>query len=153
MKTTGILLFIIFSFVSRQTIAQTAQEIGTEKVQFFTEKLGLTLQESEKFWPVFNDYQNRKEKILQDRKNTMMYFHQNYQNMSKAELKDISEKLIESRKKETELFEKYHAKFLQILPMEKAIMVQVAEMQFKNQLLQRLGRHRMRNRGGRNFTP
>ena len=47
-----------------QSTAQTRQDekqdnLQQQKVNFFTENLQLTPAESARFWPVYNDYQNR----------------------------------------------------------------------------------------------
>jgi len=65
--------FILFSLLllfSIKTFAQPGKEeklkqLQKQKMNYFTERLDLSEQEAKKFWPVYNDYQNRKNLIAQ----------------------------------------------------------------------------------------
>ena len=45
--------------------------IESMKVAYITNKLDLTPEEARKFWPVYNSWQNKKEELWKDFKNTM----------------------------------------------------------------------------------
>ena len=111
------------------------EKIQAKKVAFFNEKLQLTPNQSAEFWPVYNDYTNRKNLINQERNNLMTYFVQNEKNLSNKETSEILDKLLDFQLKETELTETYSAKFKEFLPDTKIIMIFVAEIQFKKLLL------------------
>ena len=73
MKTSKNWLFyclILFFLVPRTVSSQDfekIQELQAQKIGFFTKKLQLTTKEAQESWPVYNDYQARKNKIIQDR--------------------------------------------------------------------------------------
>ncbi len=126
------------------------QELQAQKVGFFTNKLQLTTKEAQEFWPVYNDYQARKNKIIQDRRSTTRYYMQNFNNLSEKEIEEITGKYIRLMKKESDLLQTYHEKFKEVLPIRKVMRIYVAEEQYKAFLLRQL-RNRRINQGKQNF--
>ncbi len=109
--------------------------INATKVAFFTDKLDLTAAEAQKFWPVYNDYRRRKNKIIQDKKNLMKYCSENMANLSNEEMAEIADKYTEYFKKEADLFVKFNDKFKSVIPVEKVMKLYIADNQFKIYLL------------------
>jgi Spy/CpxP family protein refolding chaperone len=133
-----ILTTLFFLPTSGQTSADAQQRIQEEKVAFFNEQLDLTKAEAQKFWPVYNDYQNRKNRISNEKRTLMRYYVQNEKHMSKAEITETLNKYIAFEKHETELLAIYNEKFREILPDEKVLKIYAAEVQFKDYLLKKL---------------
>ena len=124
-------------------IAQTAKterqdNLQQQKVAFFTEHLQLTAAESTRFWPVYNDYQNRRDKIIRDRNTLLKYFESNKGNMTDAEAGELIAKYLGFQKQETELLESYTRKFQEILPAKKVMRIYQVELDFKKWLLENL---------------
>jgi len=107
--------FIQLSFIaviigltfSQKILAQKNQNddieklVQSQKIAFFTDKIGLTPEEAEKFWPIYNEYWEKKNKIYVERKKTMNNYTKNINNLSKDQLKKLSDKYIsfETRRK------------------------------------------------------
>lgn len=108
------------------------------KIVFFNEKLDLTSSETNKFWPVYNDYQSRKNRLANERKNMLRYYMENSNNMSDAEITESLNRYIEIEKEEVALLELYNNKFKDILPKEKVLKIYIVEVQFRNYLLKEL---------------
>ncbi|HBH47201.1 MAG TPA: hypothetical protein DDX98_01085 [Bacteroidales bacterium] len=115
-----------------------ANRVRAAKVKFFNEKLELTSSESEKFWPIYNDYQSRKSKLASERKSMMRFYTENQSNMSAEEITQTLNRYIEIEKEETELLERYNNKFKQVLANEKVLKIYITEVQFRNYLLKQL---------------
>ena len=135
-----IILFNLLILYSLNSFAQLDKQeklkkLQEQKIEFFTKRLELTSQESRKFWPVYNDYQNRKNLISQERKNTVIYFMENSENIGEEETADLLDKYINYQKKETKLLEVYTNKFREFLPEKKVIKVFILEVQFRQWLL------------------
>ena len=138
---SGILSLIIFLGFSGNISAQNnpkKDNLETEKVAFFTRELKLTKAEAERFWPVYNDFSNRKDKINRDRKVLYEYIANNIENMTELEVQDALTKFITYQSQETTLIDNYNKKFLDILPPKKVLMIYVAENQFKVYLLKQI---------------
>lgn len=132
------LLFWVNTFKIFSQDGPVRERIQTERIAFFTEKLDLSSGEAEKFWPVYNDYTNRKEQINREMQNQRMFVARNASNMSDAEMEEYLNNFLNYQNDEHALFQEYHAKFLDILPVRKVMMLYIAETQFKQYLLQKL---------------
>lgn len=135
-----LILFSILALISVKALTQPDNEnkikrLQDQKVEFFTKRLNLTRDESKKFWPVYNDYQNRKKLIAQERKSTVRYFTENSENISEEESAELLNKYISYQKKETKLLEDYTNKFREFLPEKKVVQVFILEVQFRQWLL------------------
>ena len=115
-----------------------AERLNAFKIAFFTRKLNLTSTEAEKFWPVYNDYTNKKNQIQIDRAELMNKVNQNASRMSDKEITEAGDKLIASIMEETKLAETLHRKLKEILPPIKVLLVYQTENQYKAQLLRQL---------------
>ena len=136
-----IALVLPFIFIQAAR-SQNGERIAAEKVAFFTKRLNLSVEEAEKFWPVYNDYSNRKEKINQERNTLMRYANQNSSNLTPAEMEEAGDKIIGYLVEEAELSKEYHEKFKDILSPEKVLRLYGAELQFKTYLLNQLQQRR-----------
>ncbi|MCK5170615.1 MAG: hypothetical protein KAQ75_12115, partial [Bacteroidales bacterium] len=66
-----------FSLNAQESKSDKQQEIKSQKIAFFTDKIGLTPEEAQIFWPIYNDYWAKKNKIIAGRKEKMTYFADN----------------------------------------------------------------------------
>ncbi len=118
--------------------ASKEQQIKSQKIAFFTDKIGLTPEEAEKFWPIYNSYWNRKNKITAERKDRMTYFAENSEKMSEKEMFHYADKYINYEMQLAELLEEYHEKFKEILPIKKVMKIYMADYEFKAYLLKKI---------------
>ncbi|HEX2394400.1 MAG TPA: hypothetical protein VHI78_03595 [Bacteroidales bacterium] len=124
--------------LSQTARSERQDNLQQQKVAFFNEKLQLTAEESSKFWPVYNDFQNRRDKITRDRNTLLQYFEANQVNMTEDEAKIMIAKYVGFQKEETLLLETYTEKFMLILPAKKVIRIYLVELEFKKWLLENL---------------
>lgn len=133
--------FAMFIGVSGEILAQKQdkiEKIDAEKVAFFNRELALTKAESDKFWPVYNDFSNRKDKINRDRKVLFQYISENKDYMSDAEVQESLTKFLLFQSQESALIETFNKKFLEILPPKKVMMIYITENQFKVYILKQI---------------
>jgi hypothetical protein len=115
-----ILMFGSFSFVFAQN-GQHAEKIQELKIAFITQKLQLTSAEAEKFWPVYNSYDNEIKQLRASNKN--------------GDVLENEQKLLDIRKK-------YKPSFEQILGAQRANEVYNAEREYRNVLIRQLKEQR-----------
>ena len=123
MKKYLLIILAIFGSYSF-TMAQNGnggERIQALKVAFITQKLHLTSSEAEKFWPVYNQYDNE---IMQLRANN-----------KNGDVLDNEQKLLDIRKK-------YKFSFEKILGPQRLNDLYNAERDFRNILIQRLKERR-----------
>lgn len=139
MRIFTLLIGIVFSLsLSQSQEPGQSDRVRQAKVKFFNEKLELTPQESKLFWPVYNDYQSRKNRLANERRNIMRFYVENGDNMSEKEISESLDRYIEIEIEETELLSTYNDKFKTILPESKVIKIYFVEVQFRNFLLKQL---------------
>ena len=109
-----------------------------KKITFFNRELDLSKAEAKAFWPLYNDYQNRRNKIVAEKRNLMRYYNTNSRNITDEEITRILENYIRLERDETELLETFNTRFREILPDEKVLRIYIAEVRFKDHLLKRL---------------
>ncbi len=114
------------------------EQVEAERIAFLTRYLELTSDEAKEFWPVYNDYRNRRELLTQERQSAAWYFNQNWRNLQVDEIEEIADKFISLQVQEAKLSEEYHEKFRSVLPAVKVMRLYEAENMFRMQLLRRV---------------
>jgi hypothetical protein len=117
------------------------ERIKAMKIAFITERLELSTGEAEKFWPVYNDYENRKHKIMKEIRDLRKYYTENQESIGEKEQLELLDKFIKLQKEDAELLPSYHEKFIEVLPPQKVMKLYISEIQFRNYLLQKLRDH------------
>ncbi|MBA4323011.1 MAG: hypothetical protein C0408_09370 [Odoribacter sp.] len=113
-------------------------KLNAYKIAFFTRRLNLTPQEAEKFWPVYNEFQDKRNSIQMERQILNRNMYQNELNMSDKDLIDAGDKYVALQVQEAALAQEYHKKFKEILSPIKVIRLYQAENQYRMQLLNEL---------------
>ncbi len=114
------------------------QEIKSQRIAFFTDKIGLTPDEAQVFWPIYNAYWDKKNSIIADRKEKMTYFAENFEIMSNEEMIKYADQYIHYEMELAELLDQYHIKFKEILPIDKVMKIYLADYEFKTYLLKKI---------------
>jgi peptidoglycan hydrolase CwlO-like protein len=112
------------------------KQVNTDKKALFAANLGLTEDESAKFWPLYDEYE-AKVKPLQDRLlANINRFAENYDSLTEADAAAILTEKMAIEKDREALKHKYTAKIAKVLPAKKAL--RYAQLETRIQLL--LGR-------------
>lgn len=137
MKKVIILLLIILMFPFFRSEAQNPnlEKLNNYKIGFFTKKLNFTSEEAEKFWPVYNEYQDQRNLIQVEKIQIIKNFNLNENTLSNDQLTELGDKLINTIVQESSLAVAFHKKIKEILPPAKVIKYYQAENQYKTQLL------------------
>jgi len=154
-KRIVIFLLIMLMFPVIRSSAQNTnlEKLNNYKIGFFTKRLNFTSEEAEKFWPVYNDYQGQKNLIQLEKVKLIRNFNQNESTLSKEQLAETGDKLVNYIVQESALAVTFHKKLKEVLPPTKVIRYYQAENQYKMQLLNELQsvKQRQKGRPGRNF--
>lgn len=114
-----------------------SEKFKAMKVAHITEKLNLTSAEAEKFWPIYNEYQAKKEVIYKELK-TLKRATKDDKEVSDAEIETMLNKRIEAKQNDANLEKEYLAKFKTALPIRKVGEFYKAEESFKRELLRKM---------------
>ena len=114
------------------------EKIETMKIGFITQKLDLTTEEAQKFWPVYNRFSDELEKSRKDFRGKMMEEVKDVDNMTESEANKALNDMINFKTAEVEIIKKYNTEFKKVLPTKKVVKLFVAEQEFKRELLKKL---------------
>ena len=130
------------SFLTGAAIAQTEEQIerfNKEREAYFNDKLELTDAESKAFWPLYNDFYNRKMKLIEDERNAFKYSQKNADNLSDQEILEILEKIQRLKTDQAKLEQEYyHKKFPEVLPPKKVLKLYRVEWDFRSYLINKI---------------
>ena len=114
------LFFGCFSFVSAQNESKEkrSEKIQALKIAFITQKLELTSDEAQKFWPVYNRYENDIKQVVMDNKRG-------------GDAIDNEEKVLNVKKR-------YKSEFTKVIGQPKTNTLFNAEKEFRGVLMRQL---------------
>jgi len=142
MKTVVSLLAAIF--IASVSLAQQVEnyEARKEKMQsikiaFITQKLALTTEEAQKFWPIYNEMESEMD-VIQGKKRELMKENKGNDNLSENEYKKIISSMISFEEQELAIRKKYSEKFLSVLPAKKVFELEKADREFRREMLSKM---------------
>lgn len=154
MKNISLVIFSLAVFTgatSGTLFAQSQEQIEKfkeEQRKYYTEKLELTAEESKAFWPVYDDFMNRKMKLVEDERNIWSYAHKNAENLSDKEILETQEKAYNLKEKQLALEREYYQRnFHEVLPAKKVLKLGKVEWDFRRHLLRELRKDGQGRRG------
>ena len=141
-KITFILIisFVFFNINANAQKKQGKQKIRALKIAYLTEKLNLTTTEAEKFWPVYNQYNEQKRELLNfEKKEIKQKIKEGY------DINSITNEDAEVILKEIHLLREKKFKnkidldnaLLKILPPNKILLLEISEHEFHRTLMRK----------------
>ncbi|MCB9045566.1 MAG: hypothetical protein H6550_05450 [Chitinophagales bacterium] len=141
MRKTGLFLLTMLLAVTT-VIAQPDRDhkhdrIKALKIAYITEKLDLTSEQAQKFWPVYNRYEKEKW-------DTRRKFFDKYRNENPTASRDAAREYLEAnldyQENELELKKKYKDELLKTITAEQLVELYNAETGFRQMLIKELGK-------------
>jgi hypothetical protein len=121
-----------------------AQENRHEKIKalkraHITETLSLSPSEAEKFWPIYNVYEEQMDVLKRsERKELRIFKDQTLDAMTDAEANALMDKIMEIKSSEVRHRYDLITNLRKVLPPKKIILLKKAEDDFKRQLLKQI---------------
>ncbi|MEM9679713.1 MAG: sensor of ECF-type sigma factor [Bacteroidota bacterium] len=143
-------LVLVFSFnatAQRGNQEQIKERIKAQKIAFITERLNLSTEEAQQFWPIYNAFETKTEEF---RKNDLREVRQAMRrgNLSDKEAQDILDKFMAVEDKLHEAKKQLVRDLRSVIPPQKIIALKTAEDAFKNKLLEILQKRKARMQQG-----
>ncbi|MFV8337694.1 sensor of ECF-type sigma factor [Flavobacterium sp. LB3P21] len=134
-----LLLFVSFNFYAQgESMKEKKEQIKALKAAFFTTELDFTTNEAERFWPIYNTFDDKQFELRHQKMKTYMR-RMNDGSLDKITEKEANAFLAQIEDTEEELF-LLRKKFMQnvrtILPAVKIVKLKKAEEDFNRKLLQ-----------------
>lgn len=111
------------------------EKIKALKVAYLTNKLSLTPDEAEKFWPVYNEYQDKLMQLRYDKMKEARNVQDNLDAMSDDDVAAYLDNRMKSKKEELDLETEYMNKIRKVLPIRKVALLIQAEHDFRSEIM------------------
>lgn len=122
------LLFCTSTFAQDRNPDERRKNIEQYKKEYIKDELNLSASEEEKFWPIYDQYQDEMESFRNDKRMDLSL-------MSDKEAEDFLNESIDIERKKLDIKEKYIAKFRTVLNSRKVLKLTRLEHEFKKKLL------------------
>lgn len=141
----GLLTPVVGQNDSRRQIIQ--QRLEAQRIAFITNKLELTPEESQQFWPLFNQYKQEEKTLRESVKRP-------------GSLSSASDEAIEAyllaelnmEEKQIDLKRQYLQKLKEVLPIRKIARLNMAERQFKEWVIDQMKELQSRRQQRKNYN-
>ena len=144
-----VLVMTTFSFGQQKKEGKpTKEKIKAMQIGYITEKLSLTSEEAQKFWPIYNEFDDKMEAIRKEMR-TPNKEGFSIDDMNDAEVEKMVNAHIIVRQKELDIQKEYHTKFKAVLPIKKVAKLYKADQDFKRDLLQKIKNYKGENPEGK----
>ncbi len=117
------------SFESRR------DRLKSQKIAFFSNNIGLTSQEAERFWPVYNEYTDKIENLKVKQRKVLQQLAEFEYMENEKDVQAMLDSFLGAYAEENGLLQEYYKKFSAILPPRKVARLYQTEEQFKQILL------------------
>ena len=125
-------LFLVFCQPLITFSQSDKEKVELLRVAFITKKLELTTSESEKFWPVYNEYND---KIKAIRRNLRQSFHKAPDLLTDNEAEELYQLDLKSKQAELDVHKVYSDKIRSIIGVKKSVRLKIAEEEFKREII------------------
>ena len=139
------ILILCLSLISVSAISQkqeALQKIEAAKIALITERLELTPEQAEKFWPIYREYGTERKEIRQNYKSARENFDPN--TATEEENRRMLELANQSKEEQLKLEQEYSQRVLGVIDTRQLNNLRKAESDFKEMLLKRIRSEQMR---------
>ncbi|MBV1925194.1 MAG: sensor of ECF-type sigma factor [Dokdonia sp.] len=145
MKTTITLLILL---ITTATFAQKERQekVKALKVAYITEQLDLTPAEAQKFWPIYNIFENKMSEIHSAERTLLRSIRTDWDSLSETDAQSAIGNIHKAEQQKMAAKETLVTQLRTILSYKKTLILLRAEEEFKRKLLNRL----RNGRNGRN---
>ena len=120
--------------------AKHMEQMRSEKIGFLTERLALTPEEAQVFWPVYNAYEKEMMeagKAVREARKALRPAKDQAE-PSEKEVKARIDDYLKALKAEAEIKAKYNGQFMKVLPAVKVAKLYMVEEHFQNKMLREM---------------
>ena len=145
MKKIILLAFLLGSVVglAQNNVQATEQarenakaKLDAARIALITERLNLTPEEAQAFWPLYNEYSEQRRQIQMQFRNQRQGM--NLDNLSEEQQKQFLQQQMERKQKQLNLENSYSEKMLRVINVKQMMALKKAEDDFRTMILRRI---------------
>lgn len=144
MKTFIITLFLAASLLgsAQGPSPQAMEKIEAARIALISERLALSPEQAEKFWPIYREFGNKRKEISREFNQARRQFDPNF--ASDEENKKMLEMATQVKERQLTLEKEYSQRILNVITTRQLNNLRKAENDFKEMLLKRIRAEQMK---------
>jgi hypothetical protein len=131
-KNILLLTLILFSTISFSQ--DKHEQIQALKVALITEEMNLSEIEAQKFWPIYNAFEDKNIQLRKDSREKRKSI--DFETISDSEAKTLLKELNVMSNKKNDIHNKYISDLQKVLPAKKVLLLKKAENEFKHKMFE-----------------
>jgi len=141
MKQITLFFFFCTLLTCGTVLAQDnrSENVEAAKIAFLTDKIELTADQAQKFWPLYNEYETKRRELIRAYRSG---YRHDVEELSEQEAKARIDNMFVTKEQELELEKEYAAKFQRVITTKQLIKLYRGEREFTKLLLKRLDHRR-----------
>ena len=139
-KLIFVSFLLILSFNAFSQRKEKEERIKALKIAFITERLEFTEAEAQKFWPLYNAFEDENRKLRHQAYDKRK--KENIDDLTEAQAKDLVNEIITIENQKSKLREKFMRDLLTAIPAKKVILLKSTEDAFNRRMFEEFKKRR-----------
>ena len=131
-----LLAFMLMGIKVNGQNSNARNKIESARIALITERLGLSPDQAEKFWPVYREYTNKRRELTQELRQARQGMDPG--NMSDEQSKKLVNMAMDIKQREVNLEKQYSGRMMDVISSQQMLSLGKAEQDFRRMMLQRL---------------
>lgn len=136
MKTLVTVLIISWSLTLVGQSQAGVDKIESARIALITERLELSPEQAERFWPLYREYTQQRQDLRQDFVNARKSLDN--KDLSEEQTKELLDRGLKLKERELDLDKRYLDRLNQVISNKQLLELRKAEQDFRRMLLERL---------------
>jgi hypothetical protein len=132
-----------------QQDSKAQERIKNLRIAYISEKLGLTPDQAEKFWPVYRQFTQERNKLRNELKVSQLQINPN--NADPQKQKELIDLGLKVKQKELDLEKDYSGRLLNVINAQQMLNLRKAEHEFRTMIINQLQQRRLMQQRKENF--
>lgn len=137
--TLSLLFFLTLSAFSQHN-KEKEERIKALKIAFITERLAFTESEAQKFWPIYNAFEDENNKLRRQSYNKRKI--EDMESLTETQAKTLLNDMVSIEDQRHELRQKFMKDLLTVIPAKKVILLKASEDEFNKRMFEEFKKRR-----------
>ena len=133
-------LLFLLTFNAFGQHKEREERIKTLKIAFITERLSFSETEAQKFWPIYNAFEEENNKLRRESYNKRKV--EDFESMSETDAKSLLNEMSSIENQRHKLREKFMKDLLTVIPAKKVILLKSTEDEFNKRMFEEFKKRR-----------
>ena len=137
----NVLIFLFSAGVLNAQSEEAREKIESAKIALITERLGLTPEKAEKFWPIYREYTEKRQGLRKEFSDAKA--NVDIENATEEQKRNLLDLRLKLKEQEAGLEREYSDRLLGVISTKQILSLKQAEEDFRSMLLDRIRQRRL----------